>query len=67
MRELNMEEIEAVDGGYISGYQGAGAVLAVLGTGAAFSTAPLSAIVITFGVSVAGGLAIAQFIADIAW
>jgi hypothetical protein len=50
--------------GSISGYQGAGAILAVLGTGAAIATAPLSFPVIAFGVSAAAGLAYAQFHAD---
>jgi len=65
MRELNMNEIETVGGGYLSGYEGAGAILAVLGTGAAISTAPLSAIVIGISLGAAGGLAFAQFLAEL--
>lgn len=66
MRELNVVEIDQVDGGdgQISGYQGAGAVLAVLATGAAIATAPISAPVIGLALGVAAGLAAAQALAD---
>ena len=50
--------------GSISGYQGAGAILAMLGTGAAIATAPLSLPVVVFGLSAATGLGYAQFHAD---
>ena len=63
MRELNMNEINAVDGGQISGYEGAGAILTVLGTGAAVATAPISAAVVGLALGAAAGLAIAQFLA----
>lgn len=63
MREISMDEISAVDGG-ISGYQGAGAVLTVLGTGATIATAPISAPVIGLALGVAAGLAIAQYMAN---
>lgn len=63
MRELSMDEISAVDGG-ISGYEGAGAVLTVLGTGAAIATGPISAPVIGLALGVAAGMAIAQYMAD---
>lgn len=64
MRELTMDEVNAVDGGQISGYEGAGAVLTVLGTGAAIATAPISAVVVGVALGVAAGLAIAQFLAE---
>lgn len=63
MRELNTMEIENVSGGQISGYQGAGAVLAVLGAGAFFGT--IGAPVLAVGIGVAAGLAVAQFAADV--
>ena len=62
MRELTMKEMEQVSGGNgdgISGYEGAGAILTVLGAGAA-----ISAPVIGFSLGAAGGLATAQFLAD---
>lgn len=65
MRELNVNEIEAVSGGYLSGYEGAGAIMTVLATGAAISTAPLSAVVIGISLGAAGGLAFAQFLAEL--
>ena len=64
MRELNVNEIAVVDGG-ISGYEGAGAVLGVLGTGAAIATAPISAPVVAVALAVAAGLALAQLLADL--
>jgi hypothetical protein len=67
MRELTLEETELVTGGndkQISGYEGAGAVLVVLGTGAAIATAPISAPVVGISLGAAGGLATAQFLAD---
>lgn len=67
MREVQIVEIKSVSGGYISGYQGAGAVLAVFGTGAAIATAPISAPVIGLALGVAGGLAAAQFLADMSF
>lgn len=63
MRELSMDEIGAVDGG-ISGYEGAGAILTVLGTGAAIATAPISVPVIGLAIGAAAGLAIAQYLAE---
>jgi len=65
MRELNVNEIEAVGGGYLSGYEGAGAIMTVLATGAAISTAPLSAVVIGISLGAAGGLALSQFLVDL--
>ncbi len=67
MRELTMKEMEQVSGGNgdgISGYEGAGAILTVLGAGAAIASAPISAPVIGFSLGAAGGLATAQFLAD---
>lgn len=64
MRELSNEEVEQVAGGYISGYQAAGAILTVTAFGAAIATAPLSAAVVTIAVSSAGGMAVAQAWAD---
>lgn len=63
MRELTMGEINAVDGGGISGYAGAGGVLGVLGAGAAFG--PVGAAVIGIGLGVAAGLAMAEFLAEL--
>lgn len=64
MRELTMSEIDAVDGGQISGYEGAGAILTVLGTGAAIATAPISGVVVGIALGAAAGLAIAQYLAE---
>lgn len=61
--EITVEELEIISGGsggYISGYQGAGAILTVLGVGAAIATAPISAPVIGLALGAAAGLAIAQ-------
>ncbi|GHA74995.1 hypothetical protein GCM10007067_10090 [Lysobacter bugurensis] len=63
MRELNINEVAVVDGG-ISGYEGSGAVLSVLGTGALMAGGAISAPVIAVAVGVAAGLAIAQFLAE---
>lgn len=53
------------DGGDgISGYEGAGAILAVLATGAAISTAPISAPVIGLALGASSGLAVAQWLAE---
>ena len=65
MRDLQVNEIQAISGGEISGYEGSGAVLAVLGTGAAIATAPISAAVVGVALGVAAGLAIAQWMADL--
>ncbi len=65
MRELNMEEIEAVDGGYDSGtagYDGALAILAVTGAGAL--AGPVGWAVLSFAFGSAGGLALAQWMAN---
>lgn len=51
-------------GGDISGYEGAGAILTVLGAGAAVATAPISAPVLGIAFGAAAGLALAQFLAD---
>lgn len=69
MRELNSYEVQQVSGGsensgQISGYSGAGAIMAVLGTGAAISTAPISGPVIGLAIGAAAGLAIAQAIVN---
>ena len=66
MRELNVSEVNEVSGGGISGYEGAGAILAVLGTAAAIATAPISAPIIGIAVGAAAGLAAAQALADLA-
>lgn len=66
MRELSEDEINQVSGGYatrISGYQGAGAIGLVLGLGAA--AGPLSPVIWGIGFGAMGGLAGAQFLADI--
>lgn len=66
MRELTVNEIDRVSGGDISGYQGAGAILAVLGAGAlAANPVGLSAIVLGIGFGAAAGLAGSQFLADV--
>jgi len=62
MKELNLKQVEGVSGGQISGYESAGAVLTVLGAGAALG--PIGAPVMVGALAVAGGLAIAQFWAD---
>lgn len=64
MRELNASEVSEVSGGDISGYEGAGAILTVLATGAAIATAPISAPVIGIALGAAAGLAAAQALAD---
>ncbi|MBO1256633.1 hypothetical protein J3L16_13145 [Alteromonas sp. 5E99-2] len=63
MRELNVGEIKEVNGG-ISDYEGAGAVIAVYGFGAALSVTPIGWAVGAFALGAAGGLAVAQFVAD---
>lgn len=66
MRELREEEINEVSGGFatrLSGYQGAGAVGLVLSLGAA--TGPLSPVIWGIGFGAMGGLAGAQFLADL--
>ena len=66
MRELNVSEVNEVSGGNISGYEGAGAILAVLGTAAAIATAPISAPILGIAIGAAAGLAAAQALADLA-
>jgi hypothetical protein len=61
LTELSPSEIDRVSGG-ISGYEGAGAILTVLGAGAAI--APVGAVVIGIGLGAAIGLAGAQFLAN---
>ena len=51
-------------GNEFSGYEGAGAILTVLGAGAAIVAAPLSPIVGGIAIGSAAGLAIAQYMAD---
>ncbi|AZR34148.1 hypothetical protein [Xanthomonas vasicola] len=63
MREMSIDEVQLVSGG-ISGYEGSGAILTVLGTGAAIATAPISAPVIGLALGAAAGLAIAQYLAE---
>lgn len=63
MRQLTGNEVGNVNGA-ISGYEGSGAVLAVLGTGVAIATAPISAPVIGFALGVAAGLAAAQWLSE---
>lgn len=63
MQELSCKEMDAV-GGSISGYEGAGAVIAAYGFGAALSVTPIGWAVGAFALGAAGGLATAQFLAD---
>ena len=65
MRELSVNEVNEVSGGAVSGYEGAGAILAVLGTAAAIATAPISSPIIAIAVGAAAGLAAAQALADL--
>jgi hypothetical protein len=60
--EISVDELEIISGGSggISGYEGAGAILTVLGVGATIATAPISAVVIGISLGAAAGLAIAQ-------
>ncbi|XUP37861.1 hypothetical protein WAE31_10530 (plasmid) [Xanthomonas axonopodis pv. vasculorum] len=60
---MSIDEVQLVSGG-ISGYEGSGAILTVLGTGAAIATAPISAPVIGLALGAAAGLAIAQYLAE---
>lgn len=66
MIELTREQVDQVSGGHegswISGYEGAGAIMAVLGIGAMCMA--LSPFTLTFGIASATGLATAQFLAD---
>ena len=64
MRELNVSEVNEVSGGNINGYEAAGAILAVLGSGAALAAGPLAAPVVGIALGAAAGLATAQAIAD---
>ena len=59
MRELNVKEIKKVSGG-INGYEGAGAVMAVVGFGSLFT--PIGIITGGIAIGAAGGLALAEFI-----
>lgn len=61
MRELITEEVNEVSGG-ISGYEGAGAVMAVVGFGALFT--PIGAITAGIAIGASGGLAVSQLISD---
>ena len=63
MRTLEMNEVEVVSGGQISGYEGSGAALTVLSAGAALGPVGLPVVAVALGV--AGGLAIAQFLSDL--
>lgn len=63
MKQLTQTEIQNVSGG-ISGYEGSGAILTVLGVGAAIATAPISGAVIGLAIGAAAGLAAAQWLAD---
>lgn len=60
--EITVEELQIISGGSggISGYEGAGAILTVLGVGATIATAPISAPIIGIALGAAAGLAIAQ-------
>ena len=66
MRELTDGEVGQVAGGRdypaISGYVGAGAIMAVVGFGVAFT--PIGPVVGAIALGTAGGLAGAQAIAD---
>jgi len=57
MRELNINEVEQVSGGY-RGFVGAGAIVSVVGFGSLFT--PIGPIVAAVSIGSAGGLAIAQ-------
>ena len=66
MRQLTAMEVEQVAGGRdfprISGYEGAGAIMAVVGFGALFT--PIGPVVATIAIASAGGLAGAQALAN---
>ena len=64
MRDLTPEQIEEVSGGAdsISGYEGAGAIMAVVGFGSLFT--PIGPITAGIAIGAAGGLGGAQFMAD---
>lgn len=64
MRELSGAEISEVSGG-LDGYQAAGAIMSVLTAGAMIATAPISAPVLGIAFGAAGGLAVAQYLADL--
>lgn len=64
MRELSEAEVAEVSGGgRISGYEGAGAIIATVGLGSLFT--PIGPITGVIAVGSAGGLAIAQLWADL--
>ena len=65
MRNLTVEELDSVSGGVLDGYSGAGLVMGVLEFGALAATAPISAPVLGIAAGVAGGLVVAQMIADL--
>ncbi|WP_018983652.1 hypothetical protein [Salinimonas chungwhensis] len=58
---MNENETAGVGGG-ISGYEGAGAVMAVVGFGSLFT--PIGIITGGIAIGAAGGLALSQLIAD---
>ncbi len=65
MRELTMQELSLVSGGgddRISGYEGAGAIMAVVGFGSLFT--PIGPITAGIAIGAVAGLAIAQWWAD---
>lgn len=62
MRHLTQSEVQNVGGG-ISGYEGSGAVLTVLGVGLALG--PIGVPVVGIALGAAGGLALAQLLADL--
>jgi hypothetical protein len=61
MRELNVNELQEVNGGDINGFEGAGAVMAVVGFGSLFT--PIGIITGGIALGAAGGLALAEFLA----
>ena len=66
MRQLTTSECRQVTGGYdlvISGYAGAGAIMAVVGFGSLFT--PIGPITGGIAIGAVSGLSIAQFSADL--
>lgn len=63
MRVLNVQEVQEVSGAGTSGYEGAGAIMTVVGFGALFT--PIGAVTLAIGLGAAGGLAAAQFLSQL--
>ncbi len=63
MRTLTTAESEQVTGGQISGYQAAGAIMAVTAFGSLFT--PIGPVTAGIAIGSTGGIAAAQLIADL--